>query len=79
MATSLNVVALISGGKDSLFSILHCQANGHNVVALANLHPADAADGNEDIDSYMSGTPSYRYTNKRWAYLFFAKKLRAKQ
>jgi diphthine-ammonia ligase len=56
MATSLNVVALISGGKDSLFSILHCQANGHNVVALANLHPADAADGNEDIDSYMYQT-----------------------
>ena len=35
----LNVVCLISGGKDSLFSILHCKKNGHNVVALANLHP----------------------------------------
>lgn len=35
----LNVIALISGGKDSLYSILHCIRNGHNVVALANLHP----------------------------------------
>ncbi|OIW35349.1 adenine nucleotide alpha hydrolases-like protein [Coniochaeta ligniaria NRRL 30616] len=35
----LNVVALISGGKDSFFSLLHCRANGHRVVALANLHP----------------------------------------
>ncbi|KAI2638198.1 adenine nucleotide alpha hydrolases-like protein [Xylaria nigripes] len=37
---SLSVVALISGGKDSFFSILHCQANGHRVVALANLYPS---------------------------------------
>ncbi|MCJ1485145.1 hypothetical protein MMC06_005318 [Schaereria dolodes] len=34
-----NVIALISGGKDSIFSILHCLANGHQVVALANLYP----------------------------------------
>ncbi|KAK8125310.1 uncharacterized protein PG998_001069 [Apiospora kogelbergensis] len=37
----LNVIALVSGGKDSFFSILHCLANGHRVVALANLHPPD--------------------------------------
>jgi diphthine-ammonia ligase len=42
---TLNVVALISGGKDSFFSLLHCQANGHNVVALANLYPP--RNGNE--------------------------------
>ena len=39
MSASLQVVALISGGKDSLFSLLHCLQNGHRVVALANLHP----------------------------------------
>ncbi|KAI1213939.1 adenine nucleotide alpha hydrolases-like protein [Annulohypoxylon truncatum] len=41
MATDdpLNVVALVSGGKDSFYSILHCLANGHRVIALANLHP----------------------------------------
>ncbi|KAK4131857.1 adenine nucleotide alpha hydrolases-like protein [Trichocladium antarcticum] len=39
-ADGLNVIALVSGGKDSFFSLLHCRANGHRVVALANLHPA---------------------------------------
>ncbi len=39
MSRPLQVVALISGGKDSLFSLLHCLQNGHRVVALANLHP----------------------------------------
>ncbi|EUC40798.1 hypothetical protein COCMIDRAFT_30308 [Bipolaris oryzae ATCC 44560] len=57
MAQSLNVIALISGGKDSLFSILHCQANGHRVVALANLHPGPLPNGEEqDTDSYMYQT-----------------------
>lgn len=60
--TGLNVIALISGGKDSLYSILHCLRNGHNVVALANLHPApsttqDASSPTEeDIDSFMYQT-----------------------
>ncbi len=35
----LRVIALVSGGKDSFYSLLHCMANGHRVVALANLHP----------------------------------------
>lgn len=39
MSESLRVIALISGGKDSLFSILHCLKNEHTVVALANLYP----------------------------------------
>ncbi|KAF1943413.1 ATP binding L-PSP endoribonuclease family protein-like protein [Clathrospora elynae] len=56
MASSLNVIALISGGKDSLFSILHCQANGHTIVALANLHPAPSTNNDEDINSYMYQT-----------------------
>ncbi|KAK1069799.1 hypothetical protein LTR74_004678 [Friedmanniomyces endolithicus] len=54
----LKVVALISGGKDSLFSTLHCIANGHQVIALANLHPLLDPDGSavEDTDSYMYQT-----------------------
>ncbi|KAG4428648.1 hypothetical protein IFR05_015868 [Cadophora sp. M221] len=40
MAESLHVIALISGGKDSFFSLLHCVQNGHQVVALGNLYPA---------------------------------------
>lgn len=54
---ALNVAALISGGKDSFFSILHCQANGHKIVALANLHPPFEQDGiAEDMESYMYQT-----------------------
>ena len=58
----LKVIALISGGKDSLFSILHCLANGHSVVALANLYPPPSADSIEleheadDLNSYMYQT-----------------------
>jgi diphthine-ammonia ligase len=55
---ALNVVALISGGKDSFFSILHCQANGHTVVALANLHPPHGPQDQhvQDMDSFMYQT-----------------------
>lgn len=54
----LKVVALISGGKDSFFSLLHCIANAHDVVALANLHPASSPEGAsiEDTDSFMYQT-----------------------
>lgn len=48
MPESLRVIALISGGKDSFFSLLHCVQNGHRVVALGNLHPAPPASGPAD-------------------------------
>uniref|UniRef100_L2FHU9 Diphthine--ammonia ligase n=1 Tax=Colletotrichum fructicola (strain Nara gc5) TaxID=1213859 RepID=L2FHU9_COLFN len=44
----LNVIALVSGGKDSFFSALHCQRNGHRLVALANLFPAAARSAQGD-------------------------------
>ncbi|KAI1504393.1 hypothetical protein F5X99DRAFT_423848 [Biscogniauxia marginata] len=49
---SLDVIALVSGGKDSFFSILHCLANGHRIVALANLYPPlpTARAGAEDYE-----------------------------
>lgn len=61
---SLNVIALISGGKDSLFSLLHCIQNGHKIVALANLYPDStetSTDGpatleGEDLNSFMYQT-----------------------
>ena len=58
MSESLNVIGLISGGKDSLFSLLHCVANGHNVIALANLYPEAPSTSvdEEDIDSQMYQT-----------------------
>ncbi|KAK3718843.1 hypothetical protein LTR37_004759 [Vermiconidia calcicola] len=36
--------------------MLHCLANGHEVIALANLHPPLQDDGPEDMDSYMYQT-----------------------
>ena len=55
---NLKTVALVSGGKDSFFSLLHCIANGHDVVALANLYPASPSEGAsiEDTDSFMYQT-----------------------
>ena len=55
---ALKVVCLISGGKDSFFSILHCLNNGHEIIALANLHPPQNQDGSatDDMDSYMYQT-----------------------
>lgn len=50
----MKFVALISGGKDSFFNILQCKLNGHQLVALANLHPADKR--NDEIDSFMFQT-----------------------
>lgn len=35
----LNVIGLISGGKDSFFSLLHCIENHHRITAVANLYP----------------------------------------
>ncbi|OBT67591.1 hypothetical protein VE03_03742 [Pseudogymnoascus sp. 23342-1-I1] len=35
----LNVIALISGGKDSIYSLLHVLSLGHRVLALGNLYP----------------------------------------
>lgn len=43
MTEARNVIALISGGKDSFFSLLHCIRQGHRIVALANLYPLDAS------------------------------------
>ncbi|KAI9223199.1 hypothetical protein BC828DRAFT_403344 [Blastocladiella britannica] len=51
----MKIVALISGGKDSCFNALHCVANGHDVVALANLHPPAAA-ASDELDSHMYQT-----------------------
>ncbi len=56
---SLNVVGLISGGKDSFYSLLHCIANQHRVIALANLCPVGVTSPSvttEDLNSYMYQT-----------------------
>lgn len=50
----MKVVALISGGKDSCFNMMHCVKNGHEIVALANLKPKDT--DTDELDSYMYQT-----------------------
>ncbi|KAH9489051.1 Diphthine--ammonia ligase [Bulinus truncatus] len=48
----MRTVALISGGKDSCYNIMCCIAEGHEIVALANLRP----ENKDEIDSYMFQT-----------------------
>jgi len=60
---TLNVIGLISGGKDSFFSLLHCIANGHKIVALANVYPAPQPNSSqtvEDAESYMYQTVGHQ-------------------
>ncbi|KAL8695438.1 MAG: hypothetical protein Q9218_000016 [Villophora microphyllina] len=56
MGRELNVIGFISGGKDSSFSLLHCIANGHKIIALANLSPPSHAMGDVDLNSLMYQT-----------------------
>lgn len=46
----MNVVGLISGGKDSIYNLVCCQREGHNIIALAHLIPKNRLD---ETDSYM--------------------------
>ncbi|MCJ1276748.1 hypothetical protein MMC21_004555 [Puttea exsequens] len=61
MASSqqLEVIGLISGGKDSFYSLLHCLASGHRIVALANLHPRNHEPELQDCNSYMYQTAGH--------------------
>ncbi|KAJ1308776.1 hypothetical protein OPQ81_004466 [Rhizoctonia solani] len=49
----MKFVALLSGGKDSCYNIVHCTANGHELVAAASLKPPA---GQGEIDSFMYQT-----------------------
>lgn len=48
----MEVVGLISGGKDSCYNLMCAVRAGHRIVALANLHPPKEATS-EELDSYM--------------------------
>uniref|UniRef100_A0A8K9UG11 Diphthine--ammonia ligase n=1 Tax=Oncorhynchus mykiss TaxID=8022 RepID=A0A8K9UG11_ONCMY len=52
----MKVVALISGGKDSCYNMMQCVAAGHQIVALANLRPANK----DELDSYMYQTVGHQ-------------------
>ncbi|XP_055545402.1 uncharacterized protein LOC129730249 [Wyeomyia smithii] len=52
----MRVVALVSGGKDSTYNMMQVTAEGHQVIALANLHPKDK----DELDSYMYQTVGHQ-------------------
>ncbi|KAL7611747.1 hypothetical protein Lser_V15G08359 [Lactuca serriola] len=54
----MKVVGLVSGGKDSCFAMMKCLQYGHEVVALANLLPAN--DSVDELDSYMYQTVGHQ-------------------
>ncbi|KAJ6598927.1 hypothetical protein DFH09DRAFT_18918 [Mycena vulgaris] len=49
----MKYVALLSGGKDSCYNLLHCERNGHQLISAASLGPEP---GKEELDSYMYQT-----------------------
>ncbi len=51
-------MALISGGKDSVYNMHQCVQHGHQIVALANMYHVDEQANEEgvEIDSYMYQT-----------------------
>ncbi|KAM1052169.1 hypothetical protein ACFX19_034210 [Malus domestica] len=54
----MKVVALVSGGKDSCYAMMKCIQYGHQIVAVANLMPAD--DSVDELDSYMYQTVGHQ-------------------
>ena len=62
----MKCVALVSGGKDSWYNAMQCVANGHEIVALANLRPPPSLPGTlpvlklsltqDELDSFMYQT-----------------------
>nr|CAH8874822.1 unnamed protein product [Trichobilharzia regenti] len=64
----MKFVALISGGKDSVYNIMECVAHGHKLVALANLSPPKHLhDKTVEIDSFMYqsvGSESVEFISK---------------
>lgn len=54
----MKIVALLSGGKDSLFNLYLAAKDGHEIVAIANLKPPD--DRGDELDSYMYQTVGHQ-------------------
>lgn len=64
---TMKYVALLSGGKDSCFNLLHCENNGHSLVAAATLGPEQGKglkisnahwqlNRTDELDSYLYQT-----------------------
>lgn len=57
----MRVVALVSGGKDSCYNMMQCVSEGHQIVALANLHPKDKGSFFFFLDKYNFLIYSYEH------------------
>ena len=57
---AMKVVALLSGGKDSLYALLLCLRAGHDVIAVATLHPPTPSV--DEIDSHCFQTIGHQLT-----------------
>ncbi|XP_062433834.1 diphthine--ammonia ligase isoform X2 [Rhea pennata] len=55
-AVNLNMDFSKCGGKDSCYNMMQCVAAGHQIVALANLRPAENTGQIDELDSYMYQT-----------------------
>ncbi len=55
MNAAMRFIALVSGGKDSIYSVMRCMQLGHECCCLANLHPPPTADCDE-CDSFTFQT-----------------------
>ncbi|VDP89348.1 unnamed protein product [Echinostoma caproni] len=49
----MDFVALVSGGKDSIFSMMDAISHGYQLKALIHLAPKGSESGTEERDSYM--------------------------
>lgn len=54
----MKVVALLSGGKDSLYNMYLSEKEGHEVVAIGNLRPP--SDSQDELDSFMYQTVGHQ-------------------
>lgn len=49
----MKVIGLISGGKDSIYNLIQCVKNGHEIICLGHLaRPLNTG----EMDSYMYQT-----------------------
>jgi diphthine-ammonia ligase len=52
----MKVIALLSGGKDSIYNLHHCILNNHEPVCVASLGPPE---GQDELDSFMYQTVAH--------------------
>ncbi|MGH0154168.1 UNVERIFIED_CONTAM: hypothetical protein FKN15_052342 [Acipenser sinensis] len=60
MLKNINICCMVirCGGKDSCYNMMQCVAAGHQIVALANLRPAE--NEQDELDSYMYQTVGHQ-------------------